>query len=158
VQSAFEKSSHHPTGEVVLEVRNLKALPAVHDASFTLRRGEILGIAGLVGSGRTELLRELMRRDRRYGFLTEDRKGEGVIPHFSLAANITFTRPLARAGWIRKEMENRAASAWMARLRIRSAGPDADIRQLSGGNQQKVLLARLMHQDADVLLLDEPTR
>jgi len=159
-------------GEVILEA-SIQAEPTVHHAGFKLHRGEVLGIAGLVGSGRTELIKSLygllpithgnmsiagaavMRPwrspshsiRRGLGYLSEDRVIEGMIPHLSVRDNITMTRP-----------RNRDAARWITALNIRPRDPFRSMRSLSGGNQQKVLLARLLHQDADVLLLDEPTR
>ena len=154
-------------------------------ASFTLRRGEILGIAGLMGSGRTEMVRALFglapvaagavriggvdagahetpshRIGRRVGYLSEDRKGEGLALPMSVADNLTMTGfgACARAGWLRLADQRAQARRWIRDLGIKAGGPDQPVRTLSGGNQQKVALGRLLHQDADVLLLDEPTR
>jgi ribose transport system ATP-binding protein len=169
----FRHAARAGAGETALEANDLEALPTVRHASFKLRRGEILGIAGLVGSGRTELVRAIFglaplsggelkifgetitnvttspRHSirRGLGYLSEDRSIEGVIPHLSISDNITITRP-----------RDRNAAKWIAKLKIRTADPSSSIRSLSGGNQQKALLARLLHQQADILLLDEPTR
>jgi ribose transport system ATP-binding protein len=140
------KRSHTP-GRVLLTV-----------AGLNVRGGEIVGIAGLVGSGRTEFLRTVFAREARAGYLTEDRKTEGIFPHLSVSENLTVTRPVSVAGWIRQEDESLQAERWITRFRIRTSGPSENVRRLSGGNQQKVLLARLLHQDAAILLLDEPTR
>jgi len=171
--------------EIAFRVQNLRCPPAVHDASFELRRGEILGIAGLIGSGRTELLRALFgldqassgsieilgrpaplraRPDQRIaagiGFLSEDRKGEGLALGLSLADNVTMTslRSLATAGWINLEQQKKKAADYAGQMRIRASGPEMRVVDLSGGNQQKALIARLLHQDCPILLLDEPTR
>jgi ribose transport system ATP-binding protein len=157
--------------EVILEA-SIQANPVIRHATLKLHRGEVLGIAGLVGSGRTELIKSLYgllpitqgsmsiagtaltrRRSPAYsisrglGYLSEDRVIEGMIPHLSVRDNVTMTRP-----------QDRDAARWIAALNIRPRDQFRSIRSLSGGNQQKVLLARLLHQDADVLLLDEPTR
>jgi ribose transport system ATP-binding protein len=156
--------------EVLLSVRNLAATPRVHSATFDLRRGEILGIAGLIGSGRSELIRaifglqrtsggEVSRRGT-IGYLSEDRKGEGLALQLSIADNVTMSRlgTCARAGWIDLRRQNAQSEEVMRRLRVKAAGPRSAVMRLSGGNQQKVALGRLLHQDADILLLDEPTR
>jgi ribose transport system ATP-binding protein len=174
-------------GEVVLSVERLASPPALHDASFSLRRGEILGVAGLIGSGRTEMVRALygldrassgrvVLRDRKMereraspsrrlaqgvGFVSEDRKGEGLALPLSIADNLTSTRVRAvssRWGWLDLRRQRDAARRWMDALRIRARSPSERVRSLSGGNQQKVALGRLLFQDAEVLLLDEPTR
>jgi ribose transport system ATP-binding protein len=172
-------------GEVALEVRDLAAPPVVQRASFTLRRGEILGIAGLMGSGRTELVRALFglapvasgavriaslpstiadspsrRIGQRVGYLSEDRKGEGLALPMSVADNLTLTgfASCSTNGWLSLAGQRAMTRDWIRALGIRAAGPDEAVGTLSGGNQQKVALGRLLVQDADVLLLDEPTR
>ncbi len=179
--------SHGSTGsELALEVRDLAVDPAVKRASFKLIRGEILGIAGLIGAGRTELVRALFglirarsgtvsigdnlidagvgapadRIAQGLGYLSEDRKGEGLATALSIADNVTMTRfsKCSRAGWLRLEEQAKQVEAWLKRIGIKARGPAQTVRALSGGNQQKVALARLLYQDADVLLLDEPTR
>jgi ribose transport system ATP-binding protein len=136
-------------GEVALSVANLQ-----------LHRGEIVGIAGLIGSGRTELLRSLFHQNRTAGYLSEDRKGEGLALQLSVADNITMSRfsTCARAGWINLRKQDEQAEAVIQRLRIKAAGPRRRVFRLSGGNQQKVAFGRLLHQDAEILLLDEPAR
>jgi len=157
-------------GDVVLSVRHLAAPPRLRSATFDLRRGEILGIAGLIGSGRSELIRALfgllrttggeVARRGTIGYLSEDRKGEGLALQLSVADNVTMSRfaSCARAGWIDLRRQNAQTEAVMRRLRVKAAGPRSAVVRLSGGNQQKVALGRLLHQDADILLLDEPTR
>lgn len=172
-----------PAGEVLLEIEDLRGEKAPRSASLSLRRGEVVGVAGLVGAGRTELLRAIFGLDpiksgkvragaylgpaspaRRLaqgiGLLSEDRKGEGLFLSLSLADNITMSKlPGARAGPLFSPRAARAAAeTWLKKLGVRAAGVDQPASSLSGGNQQKVAIARLLHHDVDVLLLDEPTR
>jgi ribose transport system ATP-binding protein len=156
--------------DLLLSVRNLAAPPRLRSATFDVRRGEILGIAGLIGSGRSELIRALFGLLRRtagevrlhgtIGYLSEDRKGEGLALQLSIADNVTMSRfsSCARAGWIDLRRQSAQAEEVMQTLRVKAAGPRSAVMRLSGGNQQKVAFGRLLHQDADVLLLDEPTR
>jgi len=180
-----ERASRTP-GDVILAVDDLAAPPGLRHASFELRRGEILGIAGLMGSGRTELVRALYGLDRAtagsirlrgtevtvrggapaarvrqgFGYLSEDRKGEGLALPLPVADNLTMTRLSAcsRAGWLDLRRQRLLAGRWIGALGIRARSALQPVRALSGGNQQKVSLGRLLHQDADILLLDEPTR
>ncbi len=171
--------------DVMLRVQGLGAPPAVHQASFELRRGEVLGIAGLIGAGRTELLRALFGLDRAaagtiamrrqalslhsgpatrisagLGYLSEDRKGEGLASSLSIADNITITNfaTCSRLGWIDLERQRRQSGDCAQAVSVKAPTVDAPVRQLSGGNQQKVALARLLNQGCDIFLLDEPTR
>lgn len=166
-------------GEAVLDVSALQP----GDASFTLHRGEVFGIAGLLGAGRTRLLRTIFglepvrsgqikvaafpgpasphaRWKQGAGFLSEDRKSEGLALGLSIADNVTLTRlnPFGRGGWISPRRQRARTEEWIERLQIRCAGASQAAGELSGGNQQKLAIARLLHHDVDVLILDEPTR
>jgi ribose transport system ATP-binding protein len=179
VGSAFPRTER-TAGAVILAARELAGARLPVEATFELRRGEVLGIAGLVGAGRTELLRAIFGLDRvrrgelrvaafvgpaspgrrlaqGVGFASEDRKGEGLAISLSVADNLTLSR-LGPSGPSLPARTRAAAARWIEQLGIKCSGPDQRVADLSGGNQQKVQLARLLHHDVDVLLLDEPTR
>jgi ribose transport system ATP-binding protein len=183
ISRIFPRIDRKP-GEVVLSLRGMKGLRMSDPISLELHRGEILGLAGLVGSGRTETLRTIFGLDasecgaldvagkrekkgrpwrsigRGVGFLSEDRQGEGLALARSLTDNITLSRlaPYRRFGFLSLKRRAQAAFRWMEALKIKANDSLEPVAGLSGGNQQKVALARLLHEEADVLLLDEPTR
>jgi ribose transport system ATP-binding protein len=182
LKEMFPKVPHEP-GEPILSLEKLAVAPAVEEASFELRRGEILGIAGLIGAGRTEMLRAIFgldpiaggrvrlaafegpatpakRLSQGLGLVSEDRKNEGLAVRMSVEDNLVLSRldPYVRFGWLSGKRVRQGSAGWIEKLGIRAAGPDSPVESLSGGNQQKVQLARLLHHDCDVLLLDEPTR
>ena len=180
----FPPPSAAVPGEVELEVEHLAALPAVRDVSFTLRRGELLGVAGLAGAGRTELaeaiagLRKidsgtvrLAGREVRFrtpaqavaagiSYLSEDRQGTGILPDFSIEANITLVSlaRYCRGGIFDRSAAEEAARNYVARFRIKPRDISAPLRALSGGNQQKVAVARGLDIGPTVFMFDEPTR
>jgi ribose transport system ATP-binding protein len=166
----IEHSTFVDPPDVLLNVEDLAAPPRLRSATFTLHRGEILGIAGLIGSGRTDLVRALFGLQKAtgrvtmhgnaFGYLSEDRKNEGLALQLAIADNVTLSRfeSCARAGWIDRRRQNQQTEEVIRRLTIKAPGPRGIVGRLSGGNQQKVALGRLLHQDADVLLLDEPAR
>jgi ribose transport system ATP-binding protein len=170
--------------EVLLDVRDLGLDGVFEDVSFTVRAGEIVGLAGLVGSGRSEILetvygarratsgtvrvkgRQLRRGSVRdavrsgIGLSPEERKSQGLLLDEPIYQNVTlssFAR-YARAGFVNEKAERRVATEQISALQLRPADPDRPARTLSGGNQQKILLARWLVNRTSVLLLDEPTR
>jgi ribose transport system ATP-binding protein len=183
-----EVSDHYPPrtharGEELLRVDGFGGGP-LRDVSLVLHRGEMLGIAGLVGAGRTRLARAIAGADRvargsltvrgaairlgapraavaaGIGFLPEDRKQQGLVLPLSVEHNIGLSHlgRLSRAGVIDRGRERREADDAIAKLRIRTPGPEQRVVNLSGGNQQKVVLAKWLAAGADIFIFDEPTR
>ena len=183
LKGVFPEKLSPSSGEVRLEAEHLCA-PGVRDISFTLRSGEILGLAGLNGAGRTELAEALfglrkitsgtLKIDGRtvkirsaadalrhkMAFLTEDRQGSGLLPEFSIAANMTLCSlpRYARAGVVGTSGIFRRALEYIRSFRIKCTGPGQPVRDLSGGNQQKAAIAKCLDTDPRIFIFDEPTR
>jgi ribose transport system ATP-binding protein len=222
MKDIYPRTPHEP-GAPVLELKELAGRVKPRRVSLQLRAGEILGLAGLIGAGRTETARAVFGLDELaagdvlvcansaadsvssnrqspivnrqpaiadrqsaignrqssqslltsaatrspadslragLGLLSENRKEEGLMLNRSLADNLTATRlgPFARFGLLSARRQHAATRDWMTRLDVRARGPEQPIGELSGGNQQKIALGRLLHHDARILLLDEPTR
>jgi ribose transport system ATP-binding protein len=176
--------SHRPTDDVLLAVENLRLLPSAPPLSLGVRRGEVVGIAGLVGSGRTELLKTIFgarsllsgrimydgkkingwgpRRLVRAGmaYLSEDRKTEGLITAMTIRENVTLASLFRffRFGTISRQKEHEAALSWVKQLRIAARSVEQMVGTLSGGNQQRTVFAKWRAAEPRLFLLDEPTR
>jgi len=171
-------------GEEALRVENISTRALLKNCSFSVRKGEILGVAGLLGAGRTELMRAITGVDRRQsgdiyirgkkiqinkvqdavdhriGFLTEDRKGQGLIPAFSVTYNITLTcfEKFLKLGKLNLKKESQLSQQMVNVLQIKTPSLSQKVRLLSGGNQQKVVLAKWLLKECDIIIFDEPTR
>lgn len=171
-------------GEVVLRVENLQSTGVFHDVSFTVRSGEIVGLAGLVGAGRSEIARAIFGVDgylsgrvtlagkripkgnpsaamqAGLGFVPEDRRKQGLVLESSVARNSTLAirKGLSKWGFLGSKAENAAAAIWSSRLQVKTSSLDTLVGTLSGGNQQKVVLAKWLATNPQVLIIDEPTR
>jgi ribose transport system ATP-binding protein len=171
------------SGETLLALDKVAGVVKPESASLELKRGEVLGIAGLVGAGRSEMLRAVFGLDRvrsgeirigmhqgaaqphkrlqqGMGLLSEDRKNEGLALDMSIADNITLSHleELGPMGLVLPSRQVAASQRWVDKLAVRCRSPKQPVQAMSGGNQQKVAIARMLHHDVDVWLLDEPTR
>jgi galactofuranose transport system ATP-binding protein len=180
--TGFEHRGERPAGEVLVEASDLHGV-RLDGASVAVRSGEIVGLAGLLGSGRTEVARAVFGADpvsgdlrvrgkparwksprdairAGFGLCSEDRKADGIIPHMSVRENLTLAAlpALSRNGVVDRAEQRKIVDRFIDRLGIKTAGPEQTIRELSGGNQQKVLLARWLCLNPSLLVLDEPTR
>jgi galactofuranose transport system ATP-binding protein len=181
--TAFAGNTHR-AAETLLEAKGLQRGRELQGVDVEVRAGEIVGLAGLLGSGRTETARVLFGADpidagsvrfagksgrfrtpaeairAGLGFCSEDRKAEGIIPFMSVRENLTLAAlpTLARNGIVDRQQQQAIVDRFIKRLGIKTAGPEQRIRELSGGNQQKVLLARWLCLNPKLLILDEPTR
>ena len=179
----YQGTAHE--GEIALEVKHLNAGPLVRDVSFTLRKGEILGFAGLMGAGRTEVARAVFGADavesgeifvkgvkapirspsdavaHSIGYLSEDRKRFGLATGMDVESNIVMSnlgKFLSLNLFLRRMQIRRTASHFINLLAIRTPSATQPVRLLSGGNQQKIVIAKWLERDCDVLFFDEPTR
>ncbi len=181
IEDLYHRSERTPE-EVILEVNNLSGRKLPKQSSLQLRRGEVLGIAGLLGSGRTELIRAIFRLDpvrsgviqlgsmqattpnqmwsRGAGIVSEDRKQEGLALNLSIAENMTLPKlnGLGPLGLVFPGHRRKVCLPLAEQMSVKCRSVDQQVGKLSGGNQQKVAIARLLHADVDVLILDEPTR
>ncbi|MCL4108173.1 UNVERIFIED_CONTAM: hypothetical protein GTU68_066096 [Idotea baltica] len=182
VDDLFPSVPHEP-GEPWVEISGLQGSPYPRDLSLSLRKGEVFGIAGLVGAGRTELLRTIFALDYTtagvvcvngktipksvrsrmrsgFGMLSEDRKGEGLAQDLSIIENTTLgaLKPYTTAGIINLTARDDVATDLMQKVEVKAHSGKQSVSELSGGNQQKVAIARILHQKADILMMDEPTK
>ncbi len=170
--------------KVLLEIKNLSREGVLEDVSFSLRAGEVVGVAGIVGAGRTELARAIFGADpgeagevwvegrrmergdpreakrRGMGFVTEDRQGQGIVPPLSVAENLGLAslERNTHVGLVNRREQRKQARKMIEDLNIRTPGPEQEIRFLSGGNQQKTVIGKWLLADSKVLIMDEPTR
>ncbi|HEX9116681.1 MAG TPA: sugar ABC transporter ATP-binding protein [Anaerolineae bacterium] len=180
-----DETRHHMTrkgGEAVLEVKGLTSVGCFYDVSFSLAKGEILGLAGLVGSGRTELVRAIFGIDpfdrgevflngkpykpsvqhaiaAGFGFVPEDRRQQGILASISMNKNIGVTNldTLSRFSWVSDAREAALCQRGIDLLKIRPKDPGIHVGNLSGGNQQKVVVGKWLVRDLKILIIDEPT-
>ena len=171
-------------GDVILEVKDLCILNGPQNISFQLRAGQILGIAGLMGAGRTEIARAIYGLDKitsgdimlrgksiqigsvrnaienGIAYVSEDRKALGFVPEMSVKENVTLSSlAIHTTGiFVNEKSERTAVTQMVSKLRIKSDGIDQKLKNLSGGNQQKVVIAKILQSSPEIIMLDEPTR
>jgi ribose transport system ATP-binding protein len=171
-------------GKEKLRVENLASHDSFKDVSFSVKSGEILGVAGLMGAGRTEIMEAIFGKRKTnsgsifidgqkakinrphdairhgIGFITEDRKDEGLVLGLSVGDNLTLTnlKRFSQAGWLNTSKESEFIEAMIQKLRVKTSGKEQEVKSLSGGNQQKVVFGKWLGIDPQVLILDEPTR
>jgi ABC-type sugar transport system ATPase subunit len=184
LQQYFPAHERQPSGAEVLRVEGLTSRGKFRDLSFTLRAGEVVGVAGLVGAGRSELAQALFGLDPQatgtisvrgapvsirsprdamahgIGLVPEDRKRQGLVLAMRSRENVTLPslRRLARASWIARDVERAVAAEQLQRLQVRDSALETPTMTLSGGNQQKIVLAKWLAAGSTILILDEPTR
>jgi galactofuranose transport system ATP-binding protein len=182
--TAFGEEGEHHADRLILEARKLKRGQRLRGVDVSVRKGEIVGLAGLLGAGRTETARAIFGADALesgqvevegkpahfksprdairagIGLCSEDRKIEGIVPFMSVRENLTLALlpQLTRYGVVQRKKQQVIVESFIKKLGIKTSGPDQKIRELSGGNQQKVLLARWLCLNPRLLILDEPTR
>jgi putative multiple sugar transport system ATP-binding protein len=189
----FAKREKHDFGDISLEVKNWNVYhpiyterKVVNNVSLNVRRGEVVGIAGLMGSGRTELAMSIFGKsygtsisgslsingkevhlnnvkqaiNNKIAYITEDRKGNGLVLDNSIGINTTLARldKVSKYQIIDKDLETNIANQYKEKLKTKCHSVEQNVGNLSGGNQQKVLLSKWMFADPDILILDEPTR
>ncbi|MCW2839512.1 MAG: D-xylose transporter ATP-binding protein [Aeromicrobium sp.] len=182
-REAVQQVRHHVDDRVALRVDSLTRDGVFQDVSFSIRAGEVLGMAGLRGAGRTEVARAVFGIDRAssgevfvdgaklrpgsparsiaagIGFVTEDRKAEGLLMNMSVTRNITLVDVAKRGmGWVTARPERAIAAALIKSLAVKVSDPSTLVSTLSGGNQQKIVVAKWLHAGVRILILDEPTR
>lgn len=185
LEQEYPKEAADP-GDVLLEVKALNRPGVLENISFTLRRGELLGIAGLVGSGRTEMARTIFGADRsrsttgeiyvqgrkveirgvqsavaqKIALIPEDRKRQGLVLDMTVRENISMAKikNIMTKGFLSRKKEKKLAREYIDALRILTPGEQQVVKNLSGGNQQKVVIAKWLAANCDILILDEPTR
>jgi ribose transport system ATP-binding protein len=182
--TSFTRAGERTAGETILEVEGVESDTILRNVSLDVRQGEIIGLAGLLGAGRTETARAIFGADpitageirlkgkllrmgspanaikAGIGYCSEDRKAEGIVPELSVADNMVLAAlpHISRNGLVSAEKRRQIVEEFVRVLGIKTSSPDQPIRELSGGNQQKVLLARWLCLHPELLILDEPTR